>query len=216
MKATTLHYAYLSVLGCALLIGLVRLRHLDRGGKIFCLLLAATALAEFLALASSRLYHHNLSVYNVFGLVQLSMVCLYFNETIDLFRRYNVGWYLIIAALITGVANFWFLQPMEELSSNYLLLIAVATISMSLFSFARLMLRSKERSISHNPHFWFPAILTFFWSITFISWGLIDYTNANRPSEVTTLNSLLLFANIVTYAGFGIVFLLYPYLQRKL
>lgn len=81
---------------------------------------------------------------------------------------------------------------------------------MCLFAFFRLLLKRESLSLSGYPHFWFISILMFFWSITFLTWGLYDYINQQLQQSALTINTALFIIGTITYACFGRVFLIYP------
>ena len=86
---------------------------------------------------------------------------------------------------------------------------------MSLFAFFRLLLKNDSLHLYNYPHFWFISIIIFFWSITFLYWGLYDYFNLKLQYAAWEINFAELIVAAITYSSFGCVFLLYPKMQTS-
>lgn len=215
MNVHSLLYPYLVVLVAACAISIYRFRHLDFPARIFCLLLCLTVLNELLATIFARVYKNNAPVYNIYGLAEIFLLGLFFNQVVDVFRRRNLGVIFGAVGVVVGVINIVAVQSLYTLNTYFLLLEGVVIISLALFSFARMMLHADMPPISRSPHFWLATILTFFWSTTFFNWGFYEYMNTMHPNKVWIVNLLLVVVNIITYASYGVLFLLYPSLQRK-
>ena len=86
---------------------------------------------------------------------------------------------------------------------------------MSLFAFFRLLIKNDSLYLYRYPHFWFISILAFFWSITFLNWGLYDYINLKLRNTAWQVNFALPVIGIITYSSLGAVYLWYP-VKRKI
>lgn len=141
------------------------------------------------------------------------MVSLYFNFSIDTFKRNKIGWVIGLIGIIVAIANAKFLQPLYEYNSNFLLFEGFCILSMSLFAFYRI-LENEEVIIFQTPHFWICCILLFFWGITYANWSLYTVLIAKKLDVIPYIGLILLYINIMTYLGFSIVLVLLP--KRKL
>lgn len=117
--------------------------------------------------------------------------------------------------MILGLLNMRFLQNHEGLKSYFLLFEGLGIIGMSLFSFFRLLLKQESFNLYRYHHFWFMCTMIFFWSITFLAWGLYDYINMQLRNNAWKINFALLIVSAMTYTCYGIVYLLYPKMQRS-
>ncbi|MBS1689380.1 MAG: hypothetical protein JSS96_11690 [Bacteroidetes bacterium] len=199
----------------ALGIGLYNFRKFDRGSKIIWFLLLTETLNESLAQYMAAKYHNNIAVYNVYSLIEFSIVCWYFNNVIDYFSKYNLGFYIGLTGVIFGVIDMTLIQPIDMLNSFFLFFEGFCIIGMCLFAFFRLLLKDEELRIFRYHHFWFISIFLFFWCITYLSWGLYNILGTNFSQYIPIITVLIWIVNIITYGGIGSIFLLYPKLQER-
>src|SRR3546814_7905475 len=85
------YYLYLAITLIAAALpcwaGMLRFRLLDLPARIFFALMVTGLVTEILAFAVAKSRHNNMPVYNISGLVQVMLTCLYFNYAITAFRR---------------------------------------------------------------------------------------------------------------------------------
>jgi len=160
-------------------------------------------------------YKNNLSVYSVNSLVEFGIMGLYFNASIDTFKKKHIGYYIAVGGIIMGLINLLFIQGVRTLNSYFLVFEGICIIGMSLFFFFRLLLREDDLKLYKNVHFWFATILSFFWSATFINWSLYDYFTINFKDKVWVADISRLIAGIIAYLGVCAVFILYPKMQKQ-
>jgi len=199
----------------ALGIGLYNFRKFDKGSKIIWFLLLTETLNESLAQYMAAKYHNNIAVYNIYSLIEFSIVCWYFNNVIDYFSKYNIGFYIGLIGVIFGIIDMTLLQPIDVLNSFFLFFEGFWIIGMCLFAFFRLLLKHEELRIFRYHHFWFISIFLFFWCITYLSWGLYNILGTNFSQYIPFITILIWIVNIITYGGIGSIFLLYPKLQER-
>jgi hypothetical protein len=204
-----LGHVYHFILVLTALCCLWRYRSLPVALKIIGILILITIIDEALATYFAYKYHNNLAVYSIFNLVQSFMIAVYFNYSIDVFRKRHIGYIVGILSITVGIANILLLQPLNHSNSYFLFFEGIVTISMSLFSFARLMLENKKEQLTQNPNFWIAALLTFFWVITFFDWGLYELVITMYPTKAMVLSVLMELSSIIIYGGIAIVFLNY-------
>jgi len=176
--------------------------------KIFSHLLLLTLLAETTANFVAIKYHNNMTVYSLYNPVQLFFTCWYFNQSIAILRKHNIG----ILGILAGIADIIFLEPFGQSNKNFLFFEGVVIISLSLLSFARMML--ERRDLMRNPHFWMGIILSFFWTISFCNQGLYNYLMVRFPKYVGIAGYSILVVGLITYGSFALMFLLYPKLRH--
>lgn len=200
-------YVYLGILTLTTVLGAIRFRTLDKGGRVICLLLVLTLISESIAYLLAFKTGSNIIVYHIYNPIEFFLLSLYFNFTIDIFRRKHVGIYIGFFALLMGVLNSLYIQPITEFNTYYLLFEGLCIISISLFSFYQLMLKDTYTSPVADPHFRISFLLLFYWCITFISWGVYEMVDTAKSNYIIGL--ILWTANIIFYLGVAIVFLLY-------
>lgn len=208
---------YLSML-YAFICGLRYYRRLDLSFRILTWLLGATFFVEGSAYVLAYSVGSNLPLYNVFLLVQFLLTALYFNFSIDTFRRRNIGIRIGIAGVALGMLNCMLFQSLHKVGSYFLLFAGITVISLSLYSFARSMLiredEEMQRGLLYCPHFWIAVSLTFFWSTSFLLWGLYEYFIHYSESALPVVHVAIRLVNILTYTAIGSAILLYHHNLR--
>jgi len=212
MSGTTELYIDLAILVLSFFSGISRFRRLDIAGRILVLLLLAEFVNEVVAHAYAKKYLNNMRVYNIYSILEFALLSLYFNYSIDVFRRMKLGYYIVVVGLIFAVINYTLIQQINTFNSYYLFFEGFTTITLSLISFYRLLMYNEDLKLSRYHHFWFTAVFLFFWSITFLSWGVFPLMFKNKE-VIGQMISFIWIVNIITYGGVGIIFQLYPQKQ---
>jgi hypothetical protein len=194
--------------------GISRFKVLDTASKMLAIMTCCAFVNEGAAYFAAHIFHNNLPIYAIYCFVEFSLLCLYFNNIIDVFAKNNIGIYIATGGVMLGIANLIFLQGINNLNSYFLFFEGLSVIAMSFFAFFRMFLKNDTRDFLKYPHFWFLSILIFFWTITFLNWGLYDYVNNRWHQVASMINFVFLIIAAITYGGFGFVFLIYPKLKN--
>ena len=209
-----LYYCYLFVLMSAFGCGMIHLRKLDKAGKIFCVFCGFIFLAESTAYYAARVYHTNMAVYAVSNILGMLLLCLYFNYSVDYFRKSALGVWLGIISVLLGILNTGLFQPVTKLCTNFLVYEGIVTVAVCMFAFFRLLADSEKLRLKNIPQFWVMTTLVLYWTITLLSWSVYEFLGEKVSEYNSVINLLILVANIGCYATFGIIFLLYPKMLR--
>ncbi len=183
-------------------------RKMDLASRIICVLIWIASITEVLAWYSAKHFHNNLPVYNIFSYFELAFISLYFNYSIDTFKKRNLGYYIAGIGTVLGILNMIFFQPITTLNSNFIFVECLCIVSMSLYSFYRLLLVSNNLYLQNNTHFWVPCVLIFYWCTTLFSWGMYDFFAGLLQEKTAILNICLLMVNIITYLAYATIFFL--------
>lgn len=168
-------------------------------------------ITELLAWNAALEFKNNLAVYAIYGFFEIALVSLYFNYSIKVFRKHNIGFYIASVVILMGILNTIFIQPLNTLNTNYIFLECLVVVSMSLFSIYRLIIEDKNNlKLSKEVHFWFPCIFILEWCGNFLSWGLYDYFQEEMKDSAYILNNSLYVVNIIVYLSFAAVIFFYP------
>jgi len=198
----------LTVIIISLLGGLVQFRKLDNGGRIILLLLFVVLLDELIAHYFAKKYHNNLVVYNIYGLVELCLMILYFSYINNFFGNKKIAFFLLIFGLSAGILNFMFFESFQKLNSVYIFFEGFIIIVLALITFYRLLVFNEDLKLYRHPHFWFASVFLFFWGVTYLNWGFCPLLKNKH-----TISQIIFFVwivNIITYGSIGIIFQLYP------
>lgn len=201
---------YFALLLCLVIALPFRYKEVDKASRFICIMIWIGFLAEIVARYASKKYHNNMPVYTINRFIEFALVSLYFNYSIDTFRKHHIGYIIAAAGIAIGVANSIWYQPITTLNTLYIFLECIGIVCMSLFSFYRLLLTHTTLRLHNRVHFWIPCIFLFNWCGTLSSWGLYDYFRSGHYDKTPILNISLVFVGILTYLAFGIIFLLYP------
>jgi hypothetical protein len=205
---------YLLTILIAFVAGVYNFKALDRAAKSIVILLIITFITECVAQYVAQKYHNNLPVYNFFNPIELFFYCIYFNFSVDVFKRKNIGWYIGGLAIVLGLINV-IVRSVFLFNSYYLLFEGLVVIAMSLFALFRLLIKNDSLKFTLYAHFWFPVIFLMFWSVTFLNWGLYDYFSVTLKKGMLYIGWAIMLVNILTYSTIGLILFLFPKMHLK-
>lgn len=208
------NYIYFLSLLFTALCGIWRYKKLDTASKILSILICCALINEYAAYYLAIKYKNNLALYDIYSIIEFGILCLYFNKVIDVFIEKKIGIYIGIGGIIFGIMNLIFIQHLNSFNSYFLLFEGLSVIGMCLFAFFRMLLKYDSLKLYKYPHFWFISIILFFWSITFLTWGLYEYITQQLRQSASNINTGLAIIGTITYCCLGCVFLLYPKMKN--
>lgn len=198
----------------ASLCALYRFKQLDQSSRVFAVYVWISSLNEIIGTYAAIVYHSNMPVYAFYCLIEFTMISIYFNSSIDVFKKNSIGYLIAMLGIIIGLINIIFIQGVHILTSYFLVFEGIFIIGMGLFSFFRLLLNDDQLQLYKYSHFWFTTILVFFWSITFITWALYDYFVKHHNGISYIIGFLIRIVGSIFYASIGCIFFLYPKMKR--
>lgn len=191
----------------ACLLSIAVFRTNDTASKIIGILVLVTFLNERVGNYYAYTHQNSNVIYGIFNPIQLLIVAIYFNFSIDLFRKKNIGIIIGIIGCIMGFIDYYLLP--DKMNNVFLLSESVIIVAMCLYSFYRMLVIDDGLRLITYPHFWFTAIFLFFWTSLFLIWGLYDFLIEKVGVSADVFQIILLTVNVITYLAFGVVFLLY-------
>lgn len=189
-------------------IGVSRYKVMSRSAKLILVLTGFSLLSEIFANIWAIIYENNYPVYNVYGLIEFSVLAYYFVDTTDSLKAKVVPIVLIGLGLLIGIFNMLLLQSPFSFCSNFLLLEGFSILSLCLYSFYRMLLGDNSIKLIYNPDFWFKTIFFIYWSATYLTWPLYNLLDS-RHIDLTIVNNGLLLLGVFVYLVIGMVFLFY-------
>lgn len=202
----------------ALLIGvsilsLVHFRHFDTPIKLISYYVIICTVVELIAHYCAIKYSNNLIVYNIFSPIQLTLISLFYGYTLINIRKSTII-VISLANFLLAAINASFLQsPIHTLNTNFLLFESFIIISLSLYFLYHYLAASQRVSKALTPHFIVSCLLLVFWSFTFFHWLSRMAMPNVIDKHIEWLKYLLWAISLITYLGFGLVFLFYKRLQ---
>jgi hypothetical protein len=163
-------------------------------------LLLGTWISETISFYAARRWHNSLPVSHVYSPLEFLLLSLYFNYSIEYFRKRNLGLIIGLAGIPVSVLNTLLFQPLLTINSNFLLFEGTVVIIYCLILFGSLL---KE---DHMPYrhvsFWMAMFNLILWSSTFTGWGMYEFL---REDDIIMryFDPILTTANFVFYLGIG-------------
>jgi hypothetical protein len=199
---------YLIVLAIVSAIGFAKWTRLCFAEKVVALQMLMTFVAETAAFFVDRLHGSSEVVYHFFSPIEFFMISLYFNSSVRILHKNNIGFYIGISGFLLAILNVAFFQNIKDINSHFLLFEGTATIIYCLLSFHQILL-DEERLPYAFAQFWISTCLIIFWSTTFTGWGLYAIMSSDNPVFLSIFAKVLTAANFIFYLGIAVVFLNY-------
>jgi len=181
--------------------------------KILMLLIVLTLLNEIIATIYAYKIGNSNIIYGFYNPIELFLICLYYNYSIDNFTQGRIGIVIGTFGLLIGYVNYFIIQSPWELNNFYLLFESLVVVFLCLYSFYRLLLSDDNLILTRSPHFWVTSNFLFYWTSTLFLWGTYGYLTKTAGIANDILLNVLLIVNIITYLGFGAIFILYNKMQ---
>ncbi len=117
-------------------------------------------------------------------------------------------------SVVFAIINGLIFQDFKEVYNNYFLFYESISVTLLCLMFFYDFLLKEETQSFFNPKFIYTSLLLVFWSFTFVYWILVIYLYDVVPqSENAWINTFIWAISLITYLGFGLVFLFYKRLQ---
>lgn len=216
MNYYTQYTVYLFALVLPVIGGVMQFKKLDRSARYFLYVASISFFGELLGLVSVLLFHSNKEIYNVIGISNFVMLCLYFNSSVTLFKKFNVGGILAGTGILIWTVSIIFFDQLSKTNTPYMFYEGAATLFMTIALLDQLLSGKVlvDFDLRESPHFWFVILLFFYWCITICQWVLYDYF-ADFVENQSWINITLWCASILGSIGFFLIFLQYPKLRWK-
>ena len=198
----------------AWLISMLRYAQLNTAQRYLSVYFGTVMITEFFATVSGRALGDNLYIYNIANFLQLPMLCLYFNYSIQSLRKRRIGIWLAGLEVVLFALNLIYLEPITIFNKNPLLLHSVLMVFMGLSYLLELMGKEQTRRTQDIPGFWISIILTFYWLTAFVNYSLYNYFEVRGSVFSKYWGPVVESILIITYVAFILVFLLLPRMKR--
>lgn len=202
----------ISIVACY---AIFRFKKLDNATRVICFLIWLGLITESAGYYSAKNHGTNYPVFNVAFYLEFVLMAIYYNYSIPVLKKRNLGIHFALAGVMLGILNTLFLQPLyTTINSNLLFLECLMVLCLSLFSIYKMLTLDRDDfHLHHKVHFWLPCILLFYQSAALSSWGLYDKLGDSEQEKAATLDVIVLTINIITYLSYGLVLFYYPKLK---
>jgi len=210
-----LAFGYLGISFSAI-IGAFRYRRADAAMRILIIQLLMTAVSEsvnFLLLVKKN-YTARYGLFHTSSILEMILVSAYFIRLLvpgKLFKKLLIV--NIVIWISVGTLNIVFLQPIDTLNTNLLMLESLGINTMSLYTIYW-MLKKDIWNIFAIPHFWVAILWLLLWSSTFFFWAFIKILyRGNWQYQNMVLNGQAII-NIIVYTGIALILFFYPKMKK--
>ncbi len=201
---------YLALLAVVSMLTLNKGTKNDATANFFRLYMLVTTVSEGVSFFLYLNGEYNVIVYHIYNPIQLLILSAYYNQIISFFKPKGIGYAIGVTGLLISIVNSLFIQqPTTSLNSYFIIIEALFVISMTLCYFYDFLNTKHITKHFTTPDFWISCLLLLFWSFTFFRW----LASLSMPGVVSANIYYILYMmwaiNIITYTGFGLVFLFY-------
>ncbi|WP_461789465.1 hypothetical protein [Pedobacter sp.] len=204
----------LSAFAMTCLVALLRYRILDKGMRFFAISCITAFFTELLALIWAFYYENNMPVYAIYNVVEVLLVCLFFNYSIPSLRRKNIGLWLGVISALLGIVNLMFFQPLKSLNSNFIYYQGILVIALSMFAIIDEIMRSEENGNRFSPKFYISVLLIIYWVVSFLYWGLYEYLIGIFGKDNILIGYLMALVCCLLNVAFSYLLIRYPKSKR--
>jgi hypothetical protein len=200
--------AYFTLLLLVSVLGIVKWKSLNLAEKYMAILMPVTLVTEWLAFLIIKNSGNSLPVYHVFNPVEFLLISLYFNQSIEAFKRKNIGLYVGVAGMLIGLMNTLLFQKPTTINSYFLLFEGTVVIIFCLLSFHQILL-DEEHLPYGFAHFWITICFMVFYSTTFTGWGIYTILDPKERVINSIFHNVLATVNFIFYTGIAAIFINY-------
>jgi hypothetical protein len=192
-----------------IVIGFLRFSQMDLGLRTFYVLTVIGYIGETTAYLSAVFLKTNLLVYAIFNITGIVFFCLYFNYTVQVFKKYRIGCIVALPSFLFGLFNLINCGRKGNINIYFMMYMAIVIIGMSLVSLTETIRNFNAERAQAPHHTWISIILIFLWTSLFLSWGL--YNVLTEMLERKWIVDFTIFlVNILATLSILVVFIKFP------
>lgn len=204
-------FAYIDVLVAliAVIIALIKNKHVDKNGRIIILLLIFSFITEIIAEITLYKIGNKAPVFHFSAILNFLIVTIYFIKTLELERDRTVIIFVSILLICIALLNTIYLQPITETNTNIFILRSFCIVAMALIALYKILVDDSITKIRLYPHFYFWTLLLVMHAGTFFFWGLLLIIAKQNREYLPLIQYVQGTINALVYLGMGLTFLLY-------
>lgn len=145
------YYIYFTIMAIGLIVGIVRIKSLNKGSKLMLLLLFLTIISESLATFLKFDAQNNVMMYHIFEPIEFFLICFAFWNEI----KHKAIFLMVIGNIIFALINSFFIQHyLTSFNSNAYALESFLSILLALWYLYRLLSEKTSFNFTNYPMFW--------------------------------------------------------------
>lgn len=204
---------YLILLVGVSILGFMQVKYFDSPTKVLLAYICITSISETAAFLLAINQKNNLWLYHIYGPMQLSLLCVFFNNTIASFKKHKIGFVILSVGIVYSIVNSIFVQQLSVFNTYFIVVESILIIGITLYYFYSFLNGAQVYKNHTTPHFWVACFFLLFWSFTFFRWLTALAMPQIIDNNIMAIQIMMWSINMITYTGFGIVFLYYRKLQ---
>jgi hypothetical protein len=161
-------------------------------------------------LTFNNLYRVRYALYHGYNVAQAVIISSYYIALVAVNNKRKLFVWSTIIWLLTGLLNMLFLQPLNSLNNNILMIESFSFITMSLFVVYRRLRDSRSNHIFRDSHFQIAGVFLILWSSSYFFWAFVKILYGARWPYMKTVMHVMEIINIGVYSGFGLILFFYP------
>lgn len=206
---------YIALLIGVSIIAFIKKKQVDTSTRLIVILILATTLSEIIAHILLIRTTNNLVVYHIFTATEFLLLSAYFNSIVSFFKKKKIGLVIGIIGCLISIFNSIYIQPYNTtFNTNFLVIESIVLVTFCLCYFYDFLKTTHKTSKYITPQFWIACILLTFWSFTSLRWILEMAAPGLVKRNIEVIRTMMYVINMITYTGFGLVFLFYKKLQN--
>ncbi len=175
------YYPYVTILCLTLFIGAVRFLSIRSSFRLLLLLILFNLICD----SFGRWLSYEIGTNNPIFHLQLPfhgiLYWIILKKTVNL----GIGWnYIFIFSITFSITNSLMFQSLIVFPSYGVIVMALIIVAASLYGFYTLTETTISIPLSKKPEFWFLLGNILFFSVTFFSFGLINFIHSSLPNWI--------------------------------
>ncbi|RKR80696.1 hypothetical protein BDD43_0828 [Mucilaginibacter gracilis] len=205
----------LSAASLPVICGAFRYRLLEKSLRVLYWLTVFSLITECFAFMAALRYHNNLAVYNTSAIIETVFIAMFFNYSIEGFRRAYIGFYIGLVSVVVGLLDFIFLEPIDGYGSHYFLYETLLIITCGIILFAQLIRSPGHLRVQYNPHFWIVVTLIVFYLSNFFAMSCYESWTKILGTRKSNIDDAILLFSALVNCLLASVFAFYPQMKKS-
>ncbi len=208
--AIALFSLYILILFCLFVISIKKLEFVNTSMKYICLLGIITFVDESINTILKVSHFNKAPVYHFYNIIEFTLISYAFIFFVITKPSKIVLYAIPIVATCIGIGNLLFLQPLDVVNTNMLLVECVASIGMALYALYHVLNNDETFNIYKSPSFIIWSAILLLMTGTFFFWACFEFLLAPKSPYRMPLIIVQIIINIIVYISIAIALLIKP------
>ncbi|MCB0699994.1 MAG: hypothetical protein H6551_08720 [Chitinophagales bacterium] len=203
---------YYSAIVVSIIIGVINHKHFQNSTKAILAFLFLTATSEIMNYTAVALgeYGVRYAIFHFYSIVEISLILAFFTYALKIQKPLKIIGFGTVVFVIISIVNIIFLQPLDTLNTNIILLEGFTIISLSLYSIYHKLKSNFAINMFIVPDVQVSILFLLSWCGTFFFWSFIKILYSKKWNYIEPVLDGHMILNIFFYTGIAAVFYFYP------